>query len=408
MAYAQSIADIIRQEAQQRGQMGVAKSGLWPQAIGQSAEGLQGALNQIAQNRTRGLQDKRLGQQIEAGGIELEGAKRKGEREKRKVEAEREAMARAQQAATKEEKVKIFHDYLLMWEPEEYRKAVEEARKQRESEAGIEKTKAETERARRPAPKQIISPGAGVLDDSGTSATYTQPFKKVDPKESTAGTGMTRVIDKGQGPRVYQYNLNTDTYDIDLGKPQPSVMMGGVPPQSQLVTTTTAEGPSLEEYLPGRGGRGKLVPLKEGAVKGAQPSGEKKAVADIETSEEKIINLRKSYKPEFVGPVQGRYNLAKLKIPGVDVSKELATFVAGNETLKNEVIKFITGAQMSEPEANRILKQIPTIEDKSNVWEAKYDLTLANIQLMKQKMKQSGYIFGKEESKPKSDPLKLF
>ena len=128
MGIAQSIADIIRQEAQQRGQMGVAKAGLWPAAIGQSAEGLQGALNQIAQNRTRGLTDQRLKQQLETGGFELETAKRKEEREKQKDAAEREAQARARQAATPQEKFSIMAEYASVWEPADFRKMMEDAR----------------------------------------------------------------------------------------------------------------------------------------------------------------------------------------------------------------------------------------------------------------------------------------
>lgn len=130
------------------------------------------------------------------------------------------------------------------------------------------------------------------------------------------------------------------------------------------------------------------------ARKGPLPTTEKKATADIESAETKIRNLGALFNPEYVGPIQGRFNLAKIKTPGVSIDKGLAAFVAQNTTLKNEVIKFITGAQMSEPEAQRIMAQIPSVEDKPEVWQAKYDITLQNIEILKQKMKEAGYVFG--------------
>ena len=44
------------------------------------------------------------------------------------------------------------------------------------------------------------------------------------------------------------------------------------PPQSQIFTMTTAEGPKVAEYLPGRGTGGSVKDVQEGAIKGTLPA----------------------------------------------------------------------------------------------------------------------------------------
>ena len=262
MSIAQTIAQIMQQEAQQRGQIGVAKAGLWPQAIGQSAEGLQGALNQIAQNRTRGLQQRGMEQNLEMGGIELGRAKRGEEYEKRKEAAQREAAARAAQAPNQEEKTRIFVEWAQQWEPKAYREMVEEARKQRESEATIEEKQASAMKSRVGAlqgleekPEYVTAgPGVAVVRKGAKEPDYVNPA--LPGRESTAGTGQTRVIDKGQGPRVYQFNLETGEYDKDLGKPQPSPVIrdtSGLTPYQRVSQETGLRkefnsSPAVKEY----------------------------------------------------------------------------------------------------------------------------------------------------------------
>lgn len=362
MAYAQSIADIIRQEAQQRGQIGVAKAGLWPQAIGQSAEGLQGALNQIAQNRTRGLQDTALKQRIAAGDIDLSRAKREEEYNKRKEAAQKDAQQRATQATSQDEKLRILTEFAQQWEPKAYREMVEEARKQRESDVNIEKTKAETERARRPAPKQLISPGAGVLNDEGTGASYTQPFKEVDPRESTAGTGRYMDVDKGQGLRRYQFNTETGRYDIDTGTPPPSVTSGGMrsAPNTQLTTITTPDGPKLVEYSPGKGGKGSIRIIEEGAVKGTVPAvseSAQKEIAGIGTAANSLNQLKTLLPAVKTGPLWGRLRSVKVNaLGGWGTSPEEVKVVTKINTLMRSAFN-TAGANFTEPEM-RIFRSI--------------------------------------------------
>ncbi len=102
-------------------------------------------------------------------------------------------------------------------------------------------------------------------------------------------------------------------------------------------------------------------------------------VAGIEQSLTVLKSLEKLVNDDWLGPVAGRVTAAKINAPGFKVSDDLARFAAETATLKNSVVKAITGAAMSEPEAARIMKQIPDFADKPNVWRQKLAATRDNL-----------------------------
>jgi hypothetical protein len=81
----------------------------------------------------------------------------------------------------------------------------------------------------------------------------------------------------------------------------------------------------------------------------------------------------------FVGPVAGRWETLKQQTPGFEPNKTYANFKAATDAFKNSVIKAVTGAAMSEPEARRIMGQIPDVTDKPDVWTAKAEQTRKNL-----------------------------
>jgi len=91
-----------------------------------------------------------------------------------------------------------------------------------------------------------------------------------------------------------------------------------------------------------------------------------------------------------LGPLTGRLSALGLQIPGISVDKNFAAFSAETATLTNATIKAVTGAQMSEPEANRIRKQIPALSDKPDVWRAKAAATRDNLRFLRQRMVDLG------------------
>lgn len=108
-------------------------------------------------------------------------------------------------------------------------------------------------------------------------------------------------------------------------------------------------------------------------------------IAGIDQSLSIANNLEKLVSDDWLGPAAGRYAKAKIATPGVPVPGDLARFAADSATLKNSVIKAITGAQMSEPEAKRIGEQIPDFTDKPNVWREKLAATRDNLKVLKKR-----------------------
>lgn len=118
-------------------------------------------------------------------------------------------------------------------------------------------------------------------------------------------------------------------------------------------------------------------------------AGQVSDVQDVDKALQQIQSLKFRYKPDYVGPVAARAYAIQEKTPFLPVDRDRSEFVAENTTLKNAVIKLITGAQMSEPEAKRIMEQIPAPEDRPEVWEAKYKSSARNAEIMSQVVKGS-------------------
>jgi hypothetical protein len=72
-----------------------------------------------------------------------------------------------------------------------------------------------------------------------------------------------------------------------------------------------------------------------------------------------------------------------LMLPGAD--QGLAEFVAEVATLKNAVVKATTGAAMSEPEAQRIMSQVPDLTNQPAVFRARLASTRRNLETLKRR-----------------------
>ena len=151
-------------------------------------------------------------------------------------------------------------------------------------------------------------------------------------------------------------------------------------------TITKPESAELQRL---RGG-GALVDISLGA---ASPT-ERTAIAETRASVDALDNLKALFDSPRTetGPVKGRVapfaGLAGL------TTDEQESFMAATSAFKNQIIKEITGAQMSEQEAKRIMKQIPDIIDPPARWKAKWEQSKKNLEhLQKRRMEileQSG------------------
>src|SRR3990167_6730834 len=154
---------------------------------------------------------------------------------------------------------------------------------------------------------------------------------------------MTPVYD-AQGRPVGAVRLNARTGEITTVKPDE--MGGGVTarPPGTLGQQTIANEASLDS----------LARLKEMFDKGAK---------------------------DDIGPAEGRARSAGQQVPGgVFVTERFANFEAATRAFQNAMIKAITGAQMSEPEAKRIMGQIPNVNDNATVWQDKYTQSVKNME----------------------------
>ncbi|MFX0194556.1 MAG: hypothetical protein ACFFCW_00415 [Candidatus Hodarchaeota archaeon] len=119
---------------------------------------------------------------------------------------------------------------------------------------------------------------------------------------------------------------------------------------------------------------------------------ERENLATGEATLSTLDNLYNLFNESYVGPVAGRIGRVK-DIFGGNEEKQ-SEFYAATHAFKNQIIKEITGAQMSEVEAKRIMKQIPDVNDPPSVWKAKWKQSKRNISVLRRKrleiMKKSG------------------
>lgn len=114
----------------------------------------------------------------------------------------------------------------------------------------------------------------------------------------------------------------------------------------------------------GMGGMGGGKPLSAGML-------ERVAGGLVSMDQLKRLRQLRGTGSVSTGPVSGRLQSFLQKMPLVPADKDFASFKAESDIFKNSTIRAVTGAQMSEPEAHRIIGQIPTENDKDEVWEAK-------------------------------------
>jgi hypothetical protein len=136
---------------------------------------------------------------------------------------------------------------------------------------------------------------------------------------------------------------------------------------------------------------------------GKPPSAETvERIARGESTVDLLNRYKGLMKDEYVGFIKGREGSIRETVGGI--KDDRAEFYALEATFKNQIIKDITGAQMGEKEAERIMKQVPGRNNPPNVWKAKYKQTLKNIEFLNKKrievLEKTGYRTGEEGTTP--------
>ena len=131
---------------------------------------------------------------------------------------------------------------------------------------------------------------------------------------------------------------------------------------------------------------------------------ERAAIAETNASLDALENLEELFNRSTTktGPLAGRFETAK-GFFGLS-SDDQENLLAATAAFKNKVIKDITGAQMSEQEANRIMKQIPLETDPPARWRAKKKQTEINLRAIQKRriqvLQQSGLLAPGSEAPP--------
>jgi len=99
------------------------------------------------------------------------------------------------------------------------------------------------------------------------------------------------------------------------------------------------------------------------------PASITQALGSFRLSKTILADMSESFKSTFVGPLAGRFNTVKDMVGASD--PKVAAFIGQVRSYQNALIKAITGAQMGEKEATRIMGQMPKFSDNPKAFIAK-------------------------------------
>ncbi len=188
------------------------------------------------------------------------------------------------------------------------------------------------------------------VEASGDKNIDAKMFVTPEAKPATLGSFEDYVMRKfGKAPTAEQVVQARKEY----GQADDSAQAGG--DKTYFTPVTTGNGVIPFNNITGQWDDSNRRDLKPGET--AQ-----KAMTDAESTLFRVGRISGRFNDKWVGPVMGRYNTMQLALLGEpDGAQGLATMAAELAGLQNTVINLRTGAAMSEPEAQRIMKEIPSL-----------------------------------------------
>jgi len=218
-------------------------------------------------------------------------------------------------------------------------------------------------------PKETLFGSTGKAFEQQTN------FDITDPKTGQKRTVKAILMHDGAYHPLTRQKVDDLSELPDAGFKQSISMVGrnpntNMPVEYNTQTNTYTSGGQL--YT------GVVFPKLENA-----PASTIDALANYSTSKDTLRLIVNAYQDEKVGPIAGRY--ATLQEWAGTNTPEAARFMSLVRSYQNSMIKAITGAQMSEPEAVRLLGQMPTFKDNPAAFVSKLqaaaeqaDIAMAN------------------------------
>ena len=206
-------------------------------------------------------------------------------------------------------------------------------------------------------------------------------------------------------PPAQFVNLSADEV-LKAGFPEDTIVQRNVATNQQRVVSSAPGTPSAAAITLQKGSDIQTVSVRDpdfdkkvldftnqGYTKVIQRSdlsaAERRQVAETGAGLDSLENLKTLFKPEFVGPLDGRKLKAKM-VTGVGLTDEEANFAAANAALENEIIKLMSGAAVSGSEEVRMRRQIPQLTDPDKAWQAKLKQTQRNKQSLLRRIQSRG------------------
>ncbi len=203
---------------------------------------------------------------------------------------------------------------------------------------------------RQEAMRRVLKAGVSTADADGVINTYMGKEKfqdtpmRWDPKDGTLeALGVDGKWSAHKGPLPEHYKI--------LNEKDAAAMGGGL--STKLFTDSTGT------FLAKTDASGNTVLERVGGLRpfAGQAQTITRGAAALTTAEA----VKNMVNPDWLGPLKGRYNSMATAYTDTMGPQGFAFFDAQVNTMKNQAIKAITGAQMSEPEAVRIMKALPDV-----------------------------------------------
>lgn len=133
------------------------------------------------------------------------------------------------------------------------------------------------------------------------------------------------------------------------------------------------------------------------------PAGITEALGELNYSGEVLKEIGKTFDPAFVGPIAARAGKMSQYV-GALTDEQKVQFYGNVAEYKNSIIKAITGAQMSEVEAKRIVQQIPNENASPTAFVAglkrAYQMTQRRITAKRDALASGGYAMRSDQMAP--------
>jgi len=240
----------------------------------------------------------------------------------------------------------------------------------------------------------------GALDDLSGRDVQTQEFLMAD--------GNRKML------AIYETTVPPRVIDVATGKDLSPEEMKGM--RRAPVSTQTASGYTSGGKLINRDREGNLTvhgkPYKGSIYEKLKtpPASLVQGRASLDIAKETLKDVKLLFRPNLTGPVTGRYqSVAKLLN---SLSEEDRTkFTVSLNSYRNAMIKAITGAQMSEPEAKRLMKQMPDEKTSPKNFLNQLDYvqreTNRRISIHESTLKRAGYALVRENTISDTEAARL-